>query len=259
MSSPDQNIDSVPETLDPQRSEAVSRFTELYHELRNQTLGRTRWLGVTVVKSPMDLLILQEIIAETRPDLIIETGVLAGGSAHYMSTLLDLLQIDGQVVGIDVDLSLVSPHIADHPKVELIEGSSTDPDIVAMLRERAEGRRVMVDLDSDHSADHVGRELRALAPLVSPGCYLVVEDTWIGKTVLFDEGPGPAEAVAQWLAEGQPFEIDRWRDRLLLSHNPGGYLRRVSDDGAKPPGPPRLDRFWVPPLEPGPASVRAPG
>jgi cephalosporin hydroxylase len=249
MTMPEQSQASVPETLDPERSEAVTGFTHLYHELRNQTLGRTRWLGVTVVKSPMDLLVLQEIIAETRPDLIIETGVLAGGSAHYMSTLLDLLRIDGQVIGIDVDLSAVSPHIAEHPKVELIEGSSTDPAIVNLLRERAEGKRVMVDLDSDHSAGHVAKELRALAPLVTPGCYLIVEDTWIGKTVLFDEGPGPSEALAEWLAEGQPFEVDRWRDRLLFSHNPGGYLRRLETNDTGPVGPPRLDRFFVPPLD----------
>jgi hypothetical protein len=132
--------------------------------------------------------------------------------------------------------------------VELIEGSSTDPAVVATLRERAEGRRVMVDLDSDHSAEHVGRELRALAPLITPQCYLVVEDTWMGRTVRVDQGRGPADALADWLAEGQPFEVDRWRERQLLTHNAGGYLRRVDAQEAGPPGPPRLDRFFVPPL-----------
>jgi cephalosporin hydroxylase len=239
----------VPEISDPQRwPEIVEQFADLYHELRDQTLGRTRWLGITIVKAPTDLVILQEIIAETRPDLIIETGVLAGGSAYYMATLLDLLGLEGQVVGIDVDLSAVSPHIAKHPKVELIEGSSTDPTIVAELRDRAHDRRVMIDLDSDHSAEHVGRELRALAPLVTPHCYLVVEDTWMGHTVRFDQGAGPAHAVAEWLAEGQPFEVDRWRERLLFTHNAGGYLRRLPAQEERAPGPPRLDRFFVPPL-----------
>jgi len=246
----EQSSSTVPRTSDPQQwPEIVARFSDLYHELRDQTLGRTRWMGVTIVKAPTDLVILQEIIAESTPDLIIETGVLAGGSTYYMATLLDLLRIDGRVVGVDVDLSAVSHHIADHPKIELIEGSSTDPRIVSELRERAEGRRVMVDLDSDHSAEHVGRELRALAPLVTPHCYLVVEDTWMGRTVRFDQGRGPADALAAWLAEGQPFEVDRWRERLLLTHNAGGYLRRLAEDDAGPSGPPRLDRFFVPPLE----------
>jgi cephalosporin hydroxylase len=246
----EQSRSAVPATSDPQDwPEIVTQFADLYHELRSQTLGRTRWLGVTLVKAPTDLVVLQEIIAETRPDLIIETGVLAGGSTHYMSTLLDLLHIDGQVVGVDVDLSPVSPHIAEHPKVELIEGSSADPKLVDELRERAQGRRVMVDLDSDHSAEHVGQELRALAPLVTPGCYLVVEDTWMGRSVRLDQGAGPADALADWLAEGQPFEVDRWRERLLLTHNAGGYLRRVDPEAPAPSGPPRLERFFVPPLE----------
>jgi cephalosporin hydroxylase len=241
------------DTIDlEQATETVQRFVELYHELRDQTLGRTRWLGVSVVKSPTDLLVLQEIIAETRPNLIIETGVLAGGSTYYLATLFDLIGIDGAVVGVDVDLSAVSPYIADHPRVELIEGSSTDPAVVASLRERAEGRRVMVDLDSDHRAEHVAGELRALAPLVTPQCYLVVEDTWFGRTVRFDQGPGPAEALDAWLAEGQPFEVDRWRERLLLTGMAGGYLRRVGAKGAGAPGPPRLDRFFVPRLDADP-------
>jgi cephalosporin hydroxylase len=243
------------DTIDlEQATETVQRFVELYHELRDQTLGRTRWLGVSVVKSPTDLLVLQEIIAETRPNLIIETGVLAGGSTYYLATLFDLIGIDGTVVGVDVDLSAVSPYIADHPRVELIEGSSTDPAVVATLRERAEGRRVMVDLDSDHRAEHVAGELRALAPLVTPQCYLVVEDTWFGRTVRFDQGPGPAEALDAWLAEGQPFEVDRWRERLLLTGMAGGYLRRVGAKGAGAPGPPRLDRFFVPRLDADPGA-----
>ena len=240
------------DAVDQERAtETVQRFVSLYHQLRDQTLGRTRWLGVSVVKSPTDLVILQEIIAETRPNLIIETGVLAGGSTYYLATLFDLIGIDGKVIGVDVDLSAVSPYIAEHPRVELIEGSSTDPAVVATLRERAEGRRVMVDLDSDHRAEHVEGELRALAPLVTPHCYLVVEDTWMGRTVRFDEGPGPAEALDAWLAEGQPFEVDRWRERLLLTGMAGGYLRRLGQPGTGTPGPPRLDRFFVPRLETG--------
>jgi cephalosporin hydroxylase len=238
-----------------QATETVRRFTALYHELRDQTLGRTRWLGVTVVKSPADLLILQEIIAETRPNLVIETGVLAGGSAFFFATMFELLEIDGKVIGVDVDLSAVNPYIRDNPRIELIEGSSTDPAVVATLREQAKGRRVMVDLDSDHRAEHVAGELRALAPLVTPQCYLVVEDTWMGRTVRFDQGAGPADALDAWLAEGQAFEVDRWRERLLLTGMAGGYLRRLSPNEPRLTGPPRLDRFFVPELKADPGAA----
>jgi cephalosporin hydroxylase len=244
---------STPATTGAHSPAEVSRvaheFTALYHDLRDQTLGRTRWFGISIVKTPTDLVVLQEIVAETRPELIIETGVFAGGSALFFASLLDALGIDGRVVGIDVDMSLVTPHIGQHPRVELIEGSSTDPALVERLRAEAQGRRVMVDLDADHTQEHVLAELRALGPLVTPGCYLVVEDTWFGgRPVRPDLVPGPAEALEQWLAEGQPFEIDRWRERFLLTGIPGGYLRRLDPSGAEPGGPPRLDGFAVPGL-----------
>lgn len=234
-------------------------FTQLYHDLREQTLGRTRWLGRSVVKSPMDLLVLQEIVAETRPDLIIETGVLAGGTTYFLATMLDLLEIDGTVVGVDIDLRGAGEHVSAHPKVELIEGSSTDPAVVAQLTERAAGRRVMVDLDADHTAEHVSRELELLAPLVSPGCYLIVEDTWIGRSVRREWAPGPADALDEWLREDRPFAIDRWRERFLLSHNSGGYLRRIAADGAVTDGPPRRDEFFSPELELAAAGERTGG
>lgn len=224
----------------------VREFTSLYHDLRDQTLGRTRWFGVSVVKTPTDIVVLQEIIAETRPELIIETGVFAGGSALLFASLLEGLRIDGKVIGVDVELRSVPPHIAAHPRIELIEGSSADAAVVERLREEAKDRRTMVDLDADHSLEHVSAELRALAPLVTPGCYLVVEDTWLGgRPVRPDFAPGPADAVEAWLAEGQPFEVDRWRERFLLTSVPGGYLRRVDPSGTAPGGPPRLDDFVV--------------
>lgn len=239
------------DATDPAEVERIAKeFTCLYHELRDQTLGRTRWMGISVTKTPTDLLVLQEIIAETRPTLIVETGVFAGGSALYAASLLDALGIDGKVVGVDVDLSPVAPHIARHPRIELIEGSSTAPEVVSRLREEAADRRVMVDLDSDHRAEHVLMELRELAPLVSPGCYLVVEDTWFGgRPVRTDQGPGPAGALEAWLADGQPFEVDRWRERFLLTGNAGGYLRRLGKDFG---GPPRLDKFAVATSRPDP-------
>jgi cephalosporin hydroxylase len=99
--------------------------------------------------------------------------------------------------------------------------------VVDRISAAARDKRVMVTLDSDHSAAHVLGELRALAPLVSPGCYLVVEDTLIGHPVGSNLLPGPAEALREWLAEGQPFEIDRSREKWMLTAAPAGYLRRV--------------------------------
>jgi cephalosporin hydroxylase len=99
--------------------------------------------------------------------------------------------------------------------------------VVNRIREAASGKRVMLNLDSDHSAAHVLRELQLLADLVSPGCYLIVEDTAIGKPLGKHLLPGPAEALEEWLAEGRPFEVDSSREKFLLTASPGGYLRRT--------------------------------
>ncbi len=97
----------------------------------------------------------------------------------------------------------------------------------------------MINLDADHSALHVLAELRALSGLVSPGCYLVVEDTIVnGNPVEPDFGPGPGEALEQWLTTAPPFEVDRERERLLATFNKGGYLRRIGEPGELSPAPP---------------------
>ena len=153
----------VPEHLTADRVEQVSReFTSVYHDLKEQTFGTTTWLGVPLVKTPTDMLAFQQIISETRPELIVETGVYVGGSALLFASIQELLGIDGRVIAVDVDLSVVNDRVREHPRIELIEGSSTDPEIVSRIRSEARGKRVMVDLDADHRAHHVLEELQAL-------------------------------------------------------------------------------------------------
>jgi cephalosporin hydroxylase len=122
------------------------------------------------------------------------------------------------------------PDRPQHPRVTYLRGSSTDPEVVAQVRRRAEAvERVMVILDSDHSEAHVFDELCQFGPLVTPGCYLIVEDTIVnGNPVLPDFGPGPAEAVDRYLArEPSLFAVDRSREKFHLTFNSGGYLRKI--------------------------------
>ena len=210
-------------------NQVADEFHRMYHSASEQTWASTTWMGVNIQKLPMDLVALQEIIVATRPDLIIETGVRRGGTTLYYANLFDLLG-SGSVLGVDIDLGDVHDSTSGHDRVELIEGSSVDPAVVEQVRARAAGKRVMVDLDSDHSAGHVRGELDAYAPLVSPGCYLVLEDTNLnGNPVVPEFGPGPAEALADWLSTDPPFDVDSRPERLLVSFNPGGYLRRRED------------------------------
>jgi cephalosporin hydroxylase len=227
----------LPDHLSQADVEGVSRaFTHVYHDLKDQTFATTTWLRVPLVKTVSDIVVLQEIIAETRPELIVETGVYVGGSALLFASVQEMMGIDGRVIAVDMDLSFVNDRVREDPRIELIEGSSTDQEVFERIREAAQGKRVMVDLDADHRAHHVLEELRLYSPLVTPGCYLIVEDGILGgRPVRPEAAPGPSDALDSWLAGDPPFEPDRWRERFLLTQNPRGYLRRVGDGGETPP------------------------
>lgn len=184
-----------------------------------------KWLGFAALKCPFDLWIYQEILHEIRPDLVLETGTARGGSALFLASVLDLLG-SGAVVSIDI---VRRPEWPAHPRITYLTGSSTSPAIMDQVRERvAAASRVLVILDSDHMKDHVLEELRLYSPLVTTGSYLIVEDTNInGHPVFPGFGPGPWEAVDEFLAGTRAFERDRARERFFVTFNPGGYLRRV--------------------------------
>jgi cephalosporin hydroxylase len=205
----------------------IDQFHVLYYAQggRGGTWTSTRWLGTPVLKCPLDLWIYQELLHELRPDLIVECGTASGGSALYLASICELLS-HGRVITIDVVRDDSRPA---HPRLEHVHGSSIAPEVVARVRAAAaDAERVLVILDSDHSAEHVGRELEAYAPLVTPGSYVIVEDTNLdGNPVLPGWGPGPRAAVEAFLRRHREFEVDRTREKLLLTFNPGGFLRRT--------------------------------
>jgi cephalosporin hydroxylase len=209
---------------EPNPQDIVDEFHRLYHGAKHRTWTNTWWLGVPVKKCPLDLWIYQEILAATRPDLIIETGTAAGGSALFLACMCDLLG-SGRVVTIDIASVDGRP---SHGRIRYVTGSSIDPDVVADVRGTITDReRVMVILDSDHTMAHVLAELRTYAPLVTIGCYAVVEDTNLnGHPVRADWGQGPHEAVEEFLREDTTFERDRSCEKYFMTFNPDGFLRR---------------------------------
>ena len=200
------------------------------------------WLGRPVIQYPEDLIVMQEIIATVRPDLIIETGVAHGGSIIFYASMLELLGQSGGVVGVDVE---IRPHnreaIEKHPmskRITLIEGSSVDPGVARQVRQTARSAHcVMVVLDSNHTHEHVLRELHLYAPLVTQGSYLVVFDTVVEDMPadFFPDrpwGPGnnPKTAVRAFLNATDRFVVDQQiQQKLLMTVAPEGYLKCVKD------------------------------
>ncbi len=203
--------------------EIVERFHRLYYDSR--VWLRTFWLGVPTQKCPFDLWIYQELIFDLRPDLIIETGTANGGSALFLASACDLIG-HGKVVTIDVDDTPVRPR---HKRITYLLGSSTSEEVLAKVKRRL-GRsgRALVILDSDHSRAHVLEELRRYGALVPAGSYVIVEDTNVnGHPVLPEFGPGPMEAVQEFLKGNDGFVVDDAMEKLFMTFNPRGYLRRV--------------------------------
>ncbi|MGC8603010.1 MAG: cephalosporin hydroxylase family protein [Desulfomonilaceae bacterium] len=204
------------------------------------------WLGRPIIQYPQDIIAMQEIIFEVKPDLIIETGIAHGGSLIFYASMLELVAAcggpDGVVLGIDIDIRAHNRKaIEEHPmfkRISMIEGSSIAPEIITQVNEKAKDKKsIMVCLDSNHTHDHVLAELNAYAPLTSVGSYCVVFDTIIEDMPadFFPDrpwGPGnnPKTAVREYLKDHPEFEIDKSIEhKLLITVAPDGYLKRVKD------------------------------
>jgi len=203
------------------------------------------WMGRPIIQYPQDIVALQEIVWEVKPELIIETGVAHGGSAVFFSSLLELNAHaggpkDAEVWCVEIDLRSHNREALEahsmYSRVRVFDGSSVDPNIAATIAQKASScERVLVVLDSNHSHEHVLGELRLYAPLVSVGSYCVVFDTVIEdlEGVEFTDRPwgkgdNPKTAVAEFLRSTNDFVVDSSIDgKLLVSAAPGGYLKRV--------------------------------
>ena len=210
----------------------VDDFSDLYYSKLDQGRGLftivLSWMGHEMFKCPLDLWIYQEMIVRDKPDLIIEVGTYKGGSALVLAHICDLVG-SGRIITIDPDAShdAIRPQ---HPRIEYVRGSSTDPAIFAKVKKAAEGcSNVLVILDGDHRCPQVLEELRMYHPLISMNGFIIVEDTNInGHPTYPDFGPGPWEAVDAFMAENKQFVPDRTCERFMLTMNPRGYLRRVA-------------------------------
>ncbi|MFJ4054484.1 cephalosporin hydroxylase family protein [Pseudomonas sp. NPDC089743] len=196
------------------------------------------WMGRPIIQLPQDMVAMQELIWKIKPDLIIECGIAHGGSIIYYASMMELVG-HGEVLGIDLDIRAHNREaIESHPmfkRISMIQGSSIDPEVVERVKALAEGKKVIVVLDSNHTHEHVLAELRAYAPLVSQGSYCVVMDTVVQDMPedAFPDRPwgvgdNPRTAVWAYLKETEDFVIDaEVHDKLLITVARDGYLRRV--------------------------------
>lgn len=226
--------------------EAVTKFDYSYH---------FQWMGRPIIQFPQDMVAVQEIIWKVKPDLIIETGIARGGSLVLSASILALLDLSEKmsagdlregvlpkrkVIGIDIDVRKHNREaIEDHPLypwIEIVEGSSLRPDVIeAVSKEAIEATNVMVMLDSNHTHDHVLKELKAYSPMVSSGSYLIVFDTIVEDMPEdsypnrpWGRGNNPKTAVGEFLKRNKNFEVDTsFQEKLLITVCPDGFIRKT--------------------------------
>jgi cephalosporin hydroxylase len=196
-------------------------------DLNRELMASATWMGIPAAKNPLDAWIYQEIIHETGPEVIVELGSAYGGGTLLLAHLLDLLGGQGTIVSVDISRDA---YRAEHPRIVTVTGSSADVEVTEQVRAACHGRRTMIIHDASHRAGQVLADLQTYAPLVTPGCYLIVEDgvtdvmppRWIGSY----PGHGPYRALEAFLSGDPPFDVDRTRERFLATNNPCGFLRR---------------------------------
>lgn len=205
----------------------IKKFAKIYHgrEGESRRWQETTWLGVSALKLPTDMWVYQEIIYEIKPDLVIETGSMYGGSALFLATICDINK-KGKIISIDINKKDDFPK---HDRIEFWTGSSTSEKIINEIEKKIDDKqKIIVILDSDHSKKHVLKELEIYSKFVSKNSYLIVEDTAInGHPIVPNFGEGPWEAVEEFLKMNQNFVVDQSKEKFLLTWNPNGYLKKI--------------------------------
>ena len=227
-------------TENPQCAELTKKWFDL--SSKYEYSYHFTWLGRPIIQYPQDIIALQELIWQVKPDLIIETGIAHGGSLIFSASMLELLGGNGQVLGIDIDIRAHNRvEIEKHPmfkRITMIQGSSTDPEITKKVYEFAKAKKkILVVLDSLHTHDHVAKELELYSPLVSKGSYLIVFDTIVEDMPddsfpdrPWGKGNNPKTAVWEFLKKNDRFVIDKdIENKLLITVAPDGFLKCVKD------------------------------
>lgn len=199
--------------------------------IQERIMRQTTYFGVKAGKNPFDAWIYQEILFETRPDVIIEIGNANGGSTLFLAHICDLLG-KGRIIGIDITHKSVPEHVKNHARITFIEGDACES-LKYVETLISEEEKVLVIEDSSHTYENTLNVLRSYSSLVKQGDYFIVEDSICHHGLSVGPQPGPYEAIETFIQENKEFTIDRSRESFFITWNPKGYLRRSGNSNLK--------------------------
>lgn len=197
----------------------IEQFRDIYYQSKCWAYGNTSWRGYEIEKNPLDLWIYQEIIAEVKPEIIIEFGTFKGGSAIYFADILKINGLkDSKVISVDIDAK-EQPEYDEWGTVEYLNGSSINSDIFKIIEKECKNRKTLIVEDSDHSYQHIIDELNLYKDLVSVDSYFIVEDGYPCEEVLW--------AIKDFLKNNKNFQYNEEKEKFHMTFNPKGYLKRI--------------------------------
>jgi cephalosporin hydroxylase len=200
-------------------------LSEVLRIIQNRMMNESTYFGIKTYKSPMDFWIYQEIIFETKPDVIIEIGNFRGGSSLALAHICDGIG-KGKVIGVDISHEQVPDLVKNHPRITLIEMDACEAfgRVKGLIKETD---HVLIVEDSSHTFENTLNVLDTYSELVRPGDFFIVEDGICHHGLDIGPNPGPYEAVSAFLEKNKHFDADRSRESFLITWNPKGYLKRV--------------------------------
>ena len=206
--------------------ELEMKLKDVLEVIQKETF-KSNYFGVPAIKSPVDFWVYSELIYEIKPDVIIEVGNRFGGTTLAFAHILDHIG-KGKVIGVDIDHKEVPEKVKVHPRVTLVTGDACEsfPEVKKLIKE---GEKVLVVEDSSHTYENTLNVLRTYSPFIKKGSYFIVEDGIINHGLDFKDiqKTGPYEAVESFVKENNRFEIDRSKERFLVTWNPKGYLKCI--------------------------------
>ena len=226
-------------TVDLYTDEALELISQLWlkHYVNNKFTHAITWMGIPIIQFPEDIIMMEELIWKIKPDVIIESGLAHGGSAIFYASLLELIG-KGKVIGIDIEIRKHNKlAIQNHPlahRIQMIEGSSVSKEVIENIKKMIKrSEKVLVVLDSNHSTEHVAKELELYKEFVTPESYMVAMDG--AQAFCWDLPNGkpewkhdnPLTAIEEFVNKNTNFQIDVHYDRLKVTSNPKGFLLRI--------------------------------
>ena len=229
------------------------KFDKINYEWTKESLKQGyiynfTWMGIPIIKYPSDLMVLQEIIFQVKPDLIIETGVAHGGSLCFLASMQKIYNPKARTIGVEIDFrkhnEINCSKIFKQLNIKVLKNSSTDEKVINQLKKLSKNKKVLVILDSDHSHKHVLNELNLYSNLVSKNSYLVCTDTiieempkgfflkdWQTKRASkrnFDKGNSPLTAIKSFIMNNNNFKlVNKWHYKAMVTESPFGFLKKI--------------------------------